>query len=79
MVNLHQPVRPVWSCASCGREWPCPSRRGQLLAEYDGALVSLSVTMSSYLYEAVGDLPKVYAGELYQRFLGWIRQGPSQP
>jgi hypothetical protein len=73
MVNLHQPVRPTWTCASCGREWPCSTRRAQLLAEYEGAVTSLGLAMSAYLQEAARDLPTAYAGDLHHRFLGWIR------
>jgi hypothetical protein len=73
MVNLHQPVRPMWTCSSCGRDWPCPSQRGQLLAEYEGATTSLGLMMSEYLQDAAQDLPTAYAGELHRRFLGWIR------
>jgi hypothetical protein len=73
MVNLHQPVRPIWTCTSCGLEWPCPSRRAQLLAEYEGAVISLGLAMSAYLQDAAQDLPTAYAGDLYGRFLGWIR------
>lgn len=73
MVNVHQPVRPIWTCASCGRDWPCPTRREQLLAEYEGATISLGLAMSAYLQEAAQDLPKAYAGDLHRRFLSWIR------
>jgi hypothetical protein len=44
----------------------------QLLAEYDGAPVSLALLMSTYLCEAAYELPNTRAGDLYTRFLGWL-------
>jgi hypothetical protein len=44
----------------------------QLLAEYDGAPVSLALLMSTYFCEAAHELPDARAGDLYTRFLGWL-------
>lgn len=52
--------------------WPCASRRRQLLAEYTDSPVSLSLTLGSALVQATADLPTVVAGELHDRFLGWL-------
>ena len=73
MTALHRPLRPQWTCAGCGWDWPCPTRRGQLTAEYDRARVCLSLVMAEYFVEASEDLRDVPAGELYRRFLGWVR------
>jgi hypothetical protein len=71
-VTAHQPMRPNWACAGCGFPWPCPSRRRQLLGEYAGTPVSLSLVRSAALVEATADLRKVPAGDLYDRFVGWL-------
>jgi hypothetical protein len=73
VTALHIPLRPRWICAGRGCDWPCPTRRGQLSAEYDRARVCLSLVMTSYFADACEDLPAVPAGELYLRFLGWVR------
>ena len=73
---MHVPVRPGWQCGACGLPWPCGTRRRQLLAEYDGAFVSLAVLMGSYLVDASVELPSERAGDLYDRFLGWVRPLP---
>jgi hypothetical protein len=57
----------------CSLPWPCETRRRQLIAEYDRAKVSLSLLMSAYFVDAANDLPDVPAGELYGRFVLWIR------
>jgi hypothetical protein len=71
-VSAHEPMRPSWACAGCGYPWPCASRRGQLLAEYVGAPVSLSLVLGSALVEAAADLRVALAGELHDRFVGWL-------
>ncbi len=77
-MTAHSPVTPDWTCAGCGREWPCPSRRGELLAEYDGALVSLVVYLGNHLVAAVADLPQVPAGRLHHRIVGWVRDAGAR-
>jgi hypothetical protein len=72
VTALHAPLRPRWTCAGCGDNWPCSTRRGQLTAEYDRARVCLSLLMTSYFADAAEDLHDVPAGELYVRFLGWL-------
>jgi hypothetical protein len=73
-VTTHIAIRPGWVCGGCGVEWPCRTRRRQLLAEFDGAKVSLSLLMSSYFVDASEDLPDAPAGDLHMRFFGWTRQ-----
>jgi hypothetical protein len=71
-VTAHQPLRPNWSCVGCGYPWPCPSRRRQLLAHYDGAPASLALMLSAALVEAAADLRSAPAGDLHDRFVGWL-------
>ncbi|GAB3161056.1 hypothetical protein GCM10027290_67750 [Micromonospora sonneratiae] len=75
---MHNPTRPYWTCAACADPWPCHTRRRELRAEYDGALISLSVCLAGFFVEASIDLDYVPAGWLHNRFLGWIRH-PDEP
>ncbi|MFY1635087.1 flavin reductase [Solwaraspora sp. WMMB335] len=72
-MSMHTPVRPHWMCTGCGLPWPCEVRRQELLTEYAGALVSLSVYMATCLIDAMTDLPLRRSGYLYWRFMGWWR------
>ncbi len=78
-MSAHVPQRLTWLCAGCGDDWPCRTRRRQLLAEYTGAPVSLGLLMASALVDAMADLPAEPAGELYERFLGWVRSRSGHP
>ncbi|WP_189040775.1 hypothetical protein [Micromonospora sonchi] len=51
-MTAHGPVLPIWVCAGCGSLWPCRIRRRELLIEYEGAPVSLSIYMASRLVSA---------------------------
>ncbi|HLL65953.1 MAG TPA: flavin reductase [Micromonosporaceae bacterium] len=73
-MSMHLPVRPGWMCAACALPWPCPSRQRQLLAEYEGARVSLMLYLAGHFVDACADLPGTPAGTLYRRFLGWPDQ-----
>ena len=70
---FHTAVRPSWTCATCDVPWPCATARGQLRAEYDGAPTSLGLYLAACMVEAAGHLPDMPSGELYARFLGWMR------
>ncbi|MGC9670621.1 hypothetical protein ACNTMW_29260 [Planosporangium sp. 12N6] len=76
-MSLHRPLSLTWRCAGCGVPWPCPTRRGQLLAEYDRAPVSLALLMGGYFLDAAAELIGEPAGDLYDRFMGWIRYRPT--
>ncbi|MGC9669357.1 hypothetical protein ACNTMW_22725 [Planosporangium sp. 12N6] len=76
-VNVHVPIRPNWVCAGCGAPWPCETRRNQLLAEFDGTPVSLGLLMGGYFVDCCADLPNRAVGELYGRFLGWLKEQPE--
>jgi hypothetical protein len=72
-MTAHHPVAPGWSCGGCGAEWPCDTRRRELLAEYDSAPVSLGLYLGDHLIDAAQDLADIPAGYLHFRFLGWLR------
>jgi hypothetical protein len=59
-------------CIGCGRPWPCPPRRRQLLDAYADSPTALALVLSSALMDACRDLPNVRAGELYQQVVGWL-------
>jgi hypothetical protein len=76
----HLAGRPEWDCRSCGRPWPCDPAREGLIAEMDRT--ALSVYMWVNLEEAVLELPRTPASELFERFIAWTNthQGlPFQP
>ncbi len=75
-MTEHVPLRPSWTCGGCGAPWPCPTRRRQLLAEYDETPVSLSLLMAGYRSAAAPDLPETPTEALHERFIGWI-PGPG--
>ncbi|MEU8257290.1 flavin reductase [Micromonospora inaquosa] len=72
-MTAHLPVTPAWMCGGCGADWPCATRRRELLAEYHRAPVSLALYLAGHLVEAAQDLAHVPAGHLHNRFLGWSR------
>ncbi|MGV9977727.1 hypothetical protein ACWDUH_08600 [Micromonospora wenchangensis] len=71
-MTSHGPVLPVWTCAGCNSPWPCPTRRRELLAEYDRAPASLALYMGAHLVSATHDIGWAPAGALHRRFLGWL-------
>ncbi len=77
-MSAHIPLRPGWSCAGCGGQWPCGPRQRQLRAEYGGVSVSLAMFLAACMVEAAYDLPDCPAGQLYDRFLGWVRRDPAR-
>lgn len=72
-MTTHGPVLPLWTCGGCAGPWPCGTRRRELLAEFDGARVSLSIYMGACLVCAAEDLSWYPAGCLHRRFVGWTR------
>jgi hypothetical protein len=62
-------ARPSWDCRRCGKAWPCDPARELLAAELDR--ISLAIFMWVNLEEAVGDLPRGPASELFDRFISW--------
>lgn len=79
MTN-HVAAAPTWICVGCSQEWPCPTRRRELLAEYQGARASLAIYLGTLFVQASQDLQYVPAGWLHNRFVGWIhRLDPDRP
>ncbi|WP_405430852.1 flavin reductase [Micromonospora sp. NBC_00617] len=72
-MTRHHPIRHTWACGDCGMDWPCQTRRGELLMEHRRARVSLALYLAAQLVEATQDLIHVPAGRLHYRFLGWMR------
>ncbi len=77
-MSMRLPVRPDWTCNGCALAWPCPTRKRQLLAEFDGARVSLMLYLSGHFIDACTDLPTAASGRLHDRFLGWARAATDQ-
>lgn len=77
MTSLHVPMRPHWQCVICEVPWPCHTKQAQLLAEYDGTLVSLSLLMSMYFVDAATDLRTVSCAQAYVQFFGWLPYPPA--
>jgi hypothetical protein len=72
-MTTHHPIAPAWTCCGCGADWPCDTRQRELLAEYDGAPVSLVLYLAAQLVDAAQDLAHVPAGRMHYRFVGWTR------
>lgn len=75
----HAPVTPDWTCGSCGEDWPCVTKRRQLLDEYQVDRASLSVYLGSCLAAATQDLRAAPDTSLQDRFIGWVPRGPRHP
>lgn len=71
IVSTHNPIRPGWLCGGCGAEWPCETRRRELLAEYSGASNSLSIFLRDALAIAYYDMPGIEYGSLVDRIVNW--------
>ena len=72
-MSSHQPFGPSWLCRGCGADWPCDTRKRELLAEFDGARVSLGLYLAGTFVVAVTDLGLLPAQQVYARFMGWAR------
>lgn len=72
-MSSHQPFGPFWLCRGCGAEWPCGTRKRELIAEFDSAEVSLSLYLAGHFIAAVADLGRLPAEQVYARFMGWVR------
>ncbi|WP_326562061.1 hypothetical protein [Micromonospora sp. NBC_01796] len=71
---IHTAIKPAWTCANCGEDWPCPTRRARLLAKYADDRLLLHFYLAGCLTEASTDLPHLPPDQLYDRFLGWSRR-----
>jgi len=67
----HQrPVRPAWSCGTCGQPWPCSPARFELGEAYIDDPVGLLVHLCRLLILAAGETT-VPVDELRERFIAW--------
>jgi hypothetical protein len=80
-LPVHAPDRPSWLCRACAEPWPCEQEKATLLFASGGDLQYVVLYLGLYLVDAVSDL---YPGTQYadlkplvQRFLGWVRDHPS--
>jgi hypothetical protein len=71
-VSDHQPLSGTWDCLACFDEWPCQTRRRQLLAWYEGAPDQLAAYLASSYARARSDLRHVPVVVLHRRFVGWV-------
>ena len=82
LVVSHVPLRPGFDCARCGQPWPCAPAKVELAEQYHGNTLSLghylSVEMADAMQHAV-DPGWGRVDNLYDRFLGWIPRGRSNP
>ncbi|WP_433343777.1 flavin reductase [Micromonospora sp. CA-111912] len=79
LAALHGPVRPEWTCVTCGDPWPCHTRKRQLkdLCRCDVRLLRNYLT--PYLRDARVDLVDVELAEITDRFLGWCGRPLDRP
>ncbi|WP_026321682.1 hypothetical protein [Salinispora fenicalii] len=71
----HLPMRPLWGCGSCPAEWPCPTARHALLAEYRNDRTALRIYLGALMAEAAEQLAQVQThptADLHRRFLLWV-------
>lgn len=66
----HVAERPGWNCRACTAAWPCPTAKGELLAEFQEFPSMLVIHLHGLMGEAAHDLGT--ASSLRARFLGWV-------
>ena len=71
-MSDHQPLPDTWDCLACSEEWPCQTRRRQLIARYEGAPDQLAAYLASTYARARSDLSQVPVLALHRRFVGWV-------
>ena len=76
-MSVHTPAAKTWRCLGCGLPWPCVTRRQSLAAQYADSPVSLVLQLGSTMVEASNDLRDVPAGEMFDRFVGWVSPWPE--
>ncbi len=74
MIAYHLPARPTWTCVVCGDDYPCATRRAQLLEDFRDASIQFALFMNIDFVDAAADLPDVSTEELRARFF-WFRDG----
>jgi predicted DNA-binding transcriptional regulator AlpA len=74
-VPQHAANKPSWFCPDCRAPWPCQPARDRM--ETGGIDTSLRMAAWSMLEEAAHDMPHASGAELYERFIGWMRDVPD--
>jgi hypothetical protein len=74
-VPQHVANKPFWFCPNCRVPWPCQPARDRMAA--NGIDTSLRIAAWSMLEEAAQDMPYASGAELYERFIGWMRDVPA--
>ena len=73
----HYAEPPLHDCLACGQPWPCPTAQCDLLAEFVGDPVGLSIYLATMFTAAVRDRVQHGLlddnGQMYRRYLGWVR------
>lgn len=69
----HTPRRPQWDCDTCEQEWPCNPARVRLAEAYGRDRVGLAMYCGALHPVALAELPAAAPGELWERFVGWVR------
>jgi hypothetical protein len=80
-ASWHPPVRPTWTCATDGGQWPCPDARAHLWSEFAGDPLGLAVHMSTLLMTATCDVAngRVLPPDLFNRFMAWTESMAPEP
>ncbi|SDY93687.1 hypothetical protein SAMN05444365_104222 [Micromonospora pattaloongensis] len=73
---LHAPSRPDWACTVCGDEWPCPTRKRQLVELFGGNVRALVGYLRPYLVVANTELGRLSTRQVVERFIGWCARPP---
>jgi hypothetical protein len=66
----HVAERPSWNCRACSAPWPCPTAKGDLLAEFQDFPSTLVIHLCGLMGEAAHDLGT--ESGLRARFLEWV-------
>jgi hypothetical protein len=77
LPSEHIAERPSWTCALCGKPWPCQPARKRLAAENDSVQLAMHAWLT--LEEAVADMPNLPVAIAFDRFLAWTRPHPPNP
>lgn len=71
-MNAHAPLRPSWTCAMDGAEWPCAdARRAILDAHGGGGSTAAQRQMLALLAAAIAETGQRDTTVMYRRFVGW--------
>ena len=74
-MSDHQPVRPKWTCDSCGFPWPCAPAKVELSEDFARFPTSFAAYMAQFYALAFADHAADLNGappDLWTRFMGWL-------